>query len=560
MLMRTVKSIGKALGADLTMPKPGKKSRKARAYGLLGFFAFAGIMVPASIMVGYITYLLSNLLMFFGERSYALISLVHIISAFTMIFCIPVMFNVLYFTKDLSFFASLPIKPVQLYRAKFIHSYKTESFMTALVLFAMFIGWIYAMVGNYGASEAFSPVRIIASVSGLFIIPALPLMYCSIICTVLMKLFRRAKRISVFYHASTVLFIVFAFVFLLSFRGQGGTNIEKYVDMLVAGNNSFNDLCDILFFTTPMVCRAMGDGNILMLVLSLVTTFVVYGVMVALAVWLYRDGLYTAAALGGRKARRVRRDGSMRPRSVFTSLVRKETIVLMRTMSYRTNCVYANLIWPVLSVVFFALSKSNVNLLRFIALYRGGQARAYVIVLVCVLGLSFIAAGLNSIASTSFTREGAHIDLIKYIPVKTSVIAGSKAVVNILFTYIPLSAAILFAAYALGTKIGYILLYLGLSFLCVVIATAVGVCMDSVTPFTVWPDEATALRGNMNCFFNLAIGLVIAALVCGGTYGLYIWKGSVTICVVSVAGLLVLMTVFGILWGLRFVRRNIDSL
>ena len=79
--MRTVKTLTRAMGANLEMPKPGQKS-KARAYGIFGMIAFAGIMIPSAVMVGYITYLLSNLLMFFGQRSYALISMIHIISAY----------------------------------------------------------------------------------------------------------------------------------------------------------------------------------------------------------------------------------------------------------------------------------------------------------------------------------------------------------------------------------------------------------------------------------------------------------------------------------------------
>jgi len=557
--MRTVKTLTRAMGANLEMPKPGQKN-KARAYGVFGMIAFAGIMVPSAVMVGYITYMLSNLLMFFGERCYALISLVHIISAFTMIFCLPVMFNVLYFVKDLAYFSALPVKPVELYRAKFLHTFKTENFMTAFVLLAMFIGWYKALYDNFGFSEAADPVTVISSVAGLFLIPALPLIYCSILCTVLMRILKRVRKISIFYYSSTILFVIFAAVFLLSFRGQGGTNIEKYVDMLVAGNNTFNDLCDVIFFTTPMICKAMGGHSILWLVLAASSTAVLYILMLVCARFLYREGLYTAMCLGGTQKKKRSRSFVPRQRGVFITLLRKELIVLFRTMSYRTNCVYANLIWPILSIVFFALSKKNVNIIRFNALYRSGQARASVIVLIVVLGMSFIAAGLNSIASTSFTREGMHFDMVKYIPVPISKIVFAKASANIILTYIPLSFAIGFAAYSLKTKALYVLVYLLIALLCTVIATITGVCMDSITPYTVWADEATALRGNMNCFFNLAVGLIIAGVVCGGTYGLYLWLGSVSICLYAVTSLLIVLTVLGTLFGLKFVAKNIDSL
>lgn len=557
--MGTVRTVNKALGANFEMPRPGSKG-KARTYGIFGIVAFGGIMIPSAVLVGYITYLLSNLLMYFGDRSYALISLIHIISAFTMIFCIPVMFNVLYFANDIPFMSALPIKPVHLFRAKFLHTFRTESFMSAFVILAMVVGWFKALVDNFGWKEALDPVTVIGSLLALVLIPVLPLIYCSVICVVLMRVMKGVKRISIFYHVSTVLFIAFAFVFLFSFRGQGGTNIEQYVDMLVKGENSFNDLCDVLFFTTPLVCRSISEGSIIKLAAAVLSTIALYGVMTVTAHFLYREGLFTAARLGGKKVRHRTASYKVRQKGVFMTLLRKEYLVLMRTMSYRTNCVYANLIWPVLSVVFFVLSDRNVNLIRFISLYRGGRPQSQIIVLICVMGLSFVAAGLNSIASTSFTREGAHIDLIKYIPVPMSRIICSKALINILMSYIPLIFSIGFAAYSLGSSIGITVMYLLVSLLCVITATIIGVCMDSIAPYTVWSDEATALRGNMNCFFNLAAGLVVAALICGGVYLLYYKTGNIPLCYSISGGLLMLLSIAGTVLGIKFVRRNIDNL
>ena len=557
--MGTVRTIGKALGANFEMPRPGSKG-KARTYGIFGFIAFGGIMIPSAVLVGYITYLLSNLLMYFGDKSYALISLIHIISAFTMIFCIPVMFNVLYFANDIPFMSALPIRPVHLFRAKFLHTFRTESFMSAFVILAMIIGWFKALADNYGLKEAMDPVTVAGSLLALILIPVLPLIYCSIICVILMRVLKGVKRIGIFYHVSTLLFIAFAFVFLFSFRGQGGTNIEQYVDMLVKGENSFNDLCDILFFTTPLICRSMAERSLIKLAAAVLSTAALYAVMTVTAHYLYREGLFTAARLGGKKAKRRTVSYKARQKGVFMSLLRKEYLVLMRTMSYRTNCVYANLIWPVLSVVFFVLSGRNVNLIRFISLYRGGRPQSQVIVLICVMGLSFVAAGLNSIASTSFTREGAHISLLKYIPVPMNAIIYSKAMINILMSYIPLVFSVIFASYSLGSSIKITLLYLLISLLCVITATIIGVCMDSITPYTVWSDEATALRGNMNCFFNLAAGLLVAAIICAGVYLLYYKTGNIPLCYIVSTGTVMLLCIFGTIFGTKFVKRNIDNL
>ena len=554
--MRKLFALYRAFGVSLEMPKPDSAG-KARTYSIFGIIVFALIMVPSSILVGFITYILSNLLMFFGNKDYALISLTHIISSFEMIFTMPVIFNVMYFARDLSYLRSMPITPVQLFRSKFWHTYRAENVMTAGVLFAMFIGWAVALYDNFGASYLFDPVGIVSFITGLFLIPMLPMIYCAILCMVLMVVLRKVRRISAFYHSSTIMFILFAFIFLLSFRGEGGINVERYVDMLVAGTNSFNDLCDKLFITTPMIIHSMSGHDVLPLMGALAITAALYGLMIVICRLCYNDGLYTASCLGtgGRAIKPA--EIKTRMSSPFASYFKKEVKILMRTMSYRTNCVYANLIWPILSIVFFALSRNNANILRFISLYRGGQAQSRVLIVIVVCALSFIAAGLNSIASTSFTREGAHIDMIRYLPIPLDRIVYAKSLTAILFSYIPLAISVIFASYSLGAGFMTSLYYLFIALLSVTVATIIGVCMDSISPYTVWSDESVALRGNMNCFFNLAAGMLLAAILCGITYLLYIWHGSTVLCGSVLSFTLIILTIAGLICGMRFVTKRL---
>ena len=84
--------------------------------------------------------------------------------------------------------------------------------------------------------------------------------------------------------------------------------------------------------------------------------------------------------------------------------------------------------------------------------------------------------------------------------------------------------------------------------------------MDSISPYTVWSDELSALRGNLNCFFNLAAELV-AALVTGGIlYGIYLISKSSVITVSIVAAILVIAGVLIVIIGLPRVRKNVESL
>jgi ABC-2 type transport system permease protein len=58
------------------------------------------------------------------------------------------------------------------------------------------------------------------------------------------------------------------------------------------------------------------------------------------------------------------------------------------------------------------------------------------------------------------------------------------------------------------------LAYILLSLAALIMATIVGLYMDSTSPHTLWEDEYSALRGNLNSFFNMAVAMLIALFLC----------------------------------------------
>ena len=103
-------------------------------------------------------------------------------------------------------------------------------------------------------------------------------------------------------------------------------------------------------------------------------------------------------------------------------------------------------------------------------------------------------------------------------------------------------------------------LYIVISLVCIVAATMIGVVMDSISPYTIWSDELSALRGNLNCFFNLAAEMV-AALVAGLlSYGLYMLTSSSVITIAVMTVLLFIGGAAGVIAGLPRAKKNIELL
>ena len=539
------------------MPKPNGE-KKVKIYNRFGMIAFIGIMLPISILVGYITFVLTDLLFAFNGNGYGLLSELDLISAFAMIFGIPLMFSVLFFSSDLSFLTALPVSPTSLYVARFWHTFKAENVMTSNVLYAIYIGYFVAAVKNTGFAFALNPVAIIASVAGLYGALILPLIYCSILALLLMLILRKINRTDIYYHASLVMFVIFALMFLLSFRGYGRISVMDYIDTMVLSNNDFTNICNFLFPTNYFTTLAITTHNVLPLIYSVLIVAALYGVSVLVAHLTYRKGLFAAAVIGNKKASRktLSANGGHK---VFSSLVIKEFKVLTRTMTYRMNCVYANLLWPIAAVIFIVEAPKFEFFKIFAYNLRNGDPLSHVILFAVIIAMAFIASGLNSIASTSFTREGVHIDMLKYLPAPLDKQINAKILIAILFTFIPEVLAVAVITVRFG--IAYMLpLYILITFVCILIATIIGTLMDSISPYTVWSDELSALRGNLNCFFNLAAEMVFALIIGGISYGFYLISVNAIITIASVSVLLVTAGIAGVLAGLPHVRKNIELL
>ena len=283
-----------------------------------------------------------------------------------------------------------------------------------------------------------------------------------------------------------------------------------------------------------------------------------YFLSVFIAHLTYKEGLFAAAVISNRKTSRSKA-ASGGPRKIFTALVIKEAKVLMRTMTYRMNCVYANLLWPILALFVMVETPRNSFLQDYSDSLRAGDAFSSVVLFVIIIAAAFIASGLNSIASTSFTREGVHLDMLKYLPAPLEDQIRAKVLIAVLFTFVPEAVAVIMVSASLG-QFAMMPLYVLVSLVCIIIATVVGVVMDSISPYTIWSDELSALRGNLNCFFNLAAEMVAALLVGAVSYGIFVLTYSSVITIVIITAVLFIAGAAGVFAGLPRVKSNITEL
>ena len=504
-----IRSLVKILSKNSEMQLPQKT-----LYKVLALIAALGIMIPCTVIVGFISYVMTEALLEAGSPGGGMLFEMQILSAFSMIFGILIIFSVLFFSSDREHFVTLPIPSHHLMMAKFIYAYIAESVMEFLVLAAVFIGYMLAIGKNVGVAAALHPISIIGSVLGVVLIPLIPMIYCALFSLILMTALKNVKSTKAFYRSSTIFLIIFAAIFALSLRGIGEVNMENYVESLGSGQNLMLRTLNIVFFPVPWLADAISSASIIKLLMYILGNALLIALLFFVGKALYQEGLYTAASLGSSKKAEVSSKDIVE-HSQFKASFLKEVRVILRTKAFSGNCAYINLIWPVGTFLLFHYTRDRGFLAAFIEMYQSGKDRAGMLMSIAVIAIAFIATALNSLASTSFTREGNHLDIIKFIPVPYETQLLAKAAVAFVFTYPCLLLTNLIICLYLKTWFLTGILYAILMLLAHIISIALGMMLDSNSPYVEWDDEYSALRGNLNTFFNMAIMMVLAALTLG---------------------------------------------
>lgn len=496
------KAISKNNGMD--MPESG---RKAKSYKIMGRLALCCIMLPCCFIVGFIVYVMTQALIEAGGITEGLELIVQLMSVFGVIFSIMVIFNVMYFSSDLQHLLPLPIKPSSLVAAKFTHAYFAESVMEFMILFCGFIGYFIA--------AGIKPVSLITAITGVFLIPVLPLVYCGIFCLIIMAFFSKVKLLKNVDFMVGLASFLFVGLFLLSFIQLDNVNINSYIDSMMNGNNIFISIMGKIFFTVPLFLKALGENSIIYFLLFVLINAAAVALLLVLGNALYLKGVFLVSSNGKTGSRGHHKDAvSYERTSALKAYFIKECKILYRTPAYRKYCVVVNIIWPVLVAAMFILPSTKDFMAAFRRTFINRHVLSDVIVLMMVIAISFFATAMNSIASTSFTREGVHFTFIKHVPLLYEKQIQVKSLVSILYSGITVIISIVMLCILMGCSPLQYLYSLIIGILSVVVCTYIGIMLDGAHPRLNWEDEYGALRGNLNAFFNMAIAILIAMVLC----------------------------------------------
>lgn len=476
------------------------------------------IFIPVALFVGFIVYALTSALAAYDDRSIVPLGLslmLHIVSAFSLVFGFNVILSVFYFSSDLDYLLPLPISPIKIVGAKFTSTMLSENFMEGILVLSAVVGFL---IGNgFNGSAANTVVGILSSVIGMVTFPILALSYCAVICMLLMyftKFIRNKDTVSKVTALSTIILLA---VLVVLMNLSGGFDPNVFAEQMINGDLGLFNVLDKIFFQVRYLSAAIA-GDVLSLIIYILINAASVAIVLLLSSKLYIKAVVSLS--GGQGKTKVASpseiDKKIHSASHLYTYFKKELIILFRTPAYLSNCVGINLIWPVFIYLFVMLQKQNNFLGNYLDGIKNGEAYAILNLTLVVFGVSVILTALNCLSSSAVTREGKHFEVMKYMPVDLMTQLNSKALVSIMISGVGLVIYIISAFIVFGISPALTTYCTALSLVAVVFTTYLGIYVDSINPKLVWDDEINALRGNYNVFFNMAISLILTAAVCAG--------------------------------------------
>ena len=221
----------------------------------------------------------------------------------------------------------------------------------------------------------------------------------------------------------------------------------------------------------------------------------------------------------------------------------KEYKILMRTPSFFINCIVINIIWPIFIFALYQIGSIDYSITDINNMLINNKDEVRIIMLLVLSGISILLPAMNTIASTSFSREGKHFSFMKYIPVSYKDQWLSKFIISFIISFIGINFYTTVFYILIKLDIMTTIIYYIISILSISSINLLGMYIDSIQPKLIWDDENNALRENYNTFISMSIAILIFGIICGGTY-FYLFKNmnlsftNISIIIISIQLLL----------------------
>lgn len=541
-------SLAKVFIRSLSMTKPSTKKQMIVTKLLLVLVSLL-IILPFVVVSGLFIYTVTNSLVEYNYETIGLEFMCILLCVFTFIFSFNVILNELYFTGDIENLLPLPLKPREIVGAKIASIFCAESLVQLLVIFFSVIGFFFAL--------GLSFKNFLLGILGMITLPMIPIIYCSIISLLIMSFTRFIRNKETIRKVGLVFVLAVLMLFVYFLGALQNFDLELYIEGFVNGDQTFLHVMRGIFPHINLFIDILVTGSIRSLLLYILVNIGFIVVLLGLADVCYFKGVVGLSSKDtDSKKSSSNILNNIKVENPTNSYFKKEIFTLFRTSSYFLNCILINFIWPIFVYVICKLKFPDLTLSKLKNLVTSTDNNTLIIIFMFVIGVSILLPALNSIASSSFSREGKNFYFMKYIPMDYSSQVYVKLLVSFIIAFIGVNVFSLIFYLVIGLKVSTAFIFLIISFLAILFICSLGIIIDSINPKLVWDDELNALRENSNNFIVMGISIFMFIVLAGLCYLLY---KSFGLALAFTSILLILILLNAIVYDLnrRFTVKNI---
>lgn len=540
-------SLVKVFIRSLSMTKTDDKKKmmiNKILIALISLFVILPFVLVCLLFVMSMTYNLRE----YGYDTMGIEIMCILISIFSFIFGFNVILNEFYFTGDIENLLPLPVKPFQIVAAKFSAAFIGETLMQLAVVIFSVIGYLLAM--------ELPMSYFLLGIIGMITLPIIPMIYCGVISILLMSFTKVIKNKETVKRLGLGFIVIVLLVGIALLGNLQNFNFDSYVESFVNGDRGFLNVMRIIFPHINLFIETITTGSFLALLLYILVNVIYVVVFLGLAQALYFKGV-VGLNTGDTASKKGNSIEDIKVESPMKAYFKKEIFVLFRTTAYFLNCILINFIWPLLVYVIYKIRFYDVSLDELRNLASNCNSNLLLMILLFVVSISILLPAVNSIAASSFSREGKNFDFMKSIPFDYDEQVFVKCLVSISIAFLGINIFAVIFYIMIGLPLTVILIFVLISLLCIFFISELGILIDSINPKLVWDDELNALRENSNNFIVMGITLLVFGIFIA--VGYFINKAGVGIDVIFTImfSVLFILNIIILMCNNKFTIKNI---
>ena len=413
-----------------------------------------------------------------------------------------------YFSNDLNHLLPLPIKPSYILTSKFITIIVSE-YLTSLPLFLPFV-FIYGIKGGEGI------LYWIYSLIAAITMPILPLVFSSILIMLLMKYTNIKGKKDLLRTISSILFIVVIIYVQLQIQKITQKSLlqgQDFIANLARDTNLLVKKLGIAF--PPSIWGTLGLSNydkligLTNLLMFIGISIAGFFIMIALSESIFFDGLIgnieVSASKGRGKKSILKKD--LVVTKPYLAIAKKELKMLFKTPIYLMNSVGGVIILPIMLVLSM---KSGGEDIKPLTDFLNSNME---IVTLATIGMIAFLGILNSVGTTTFSREGKNFWIQRTLPIKAEDQIYGRVLASLFIQL--LGIVILIGSIFFVVRISpiNILLILVLGLLASIPMTQIGMIIDILRPMLTWSNPQQAMKQNLNVLIGMGVATIYGGAI-----------------------------------------------